>query len=49
MTVRGTDELRNWILSLGPWVEVIEPGALRKQVATLLREATDVYRDSQIA
>jgi proteasome accessory factor B len=43
MTVRGTTELRNWVLSLGPWVEVLEPGSLRKEIGDLLSEAMSLY------
>ncbi|MFZ0890508.1 MAG: WYL domain-containing protein [Candidatus Binataceae bacterium] len=43
MRVRGTTELRNFILSLGPWVKVLKPEALRKEVAGLARETTALY------
>jgi len=33
MQVRGTIELRNFILGLGPWVKVVKPPALRKEVS----------------
>src|SRR5208283_3956804 len=38
MRVRGTIELRNFILSLGPWVKVLKPPALRKEVSELAGE-----------
>ncbi len=43
MRVRGTTELRNFILSLGPWVKVLKPPALRKEIAKLAREAAALY------
>jgi predicted DNA-binding transcriptional regulator YafY len=43
MKVRGTTELKNWILSFGPWLEVVEPRELRAEVAGLLREAANRY------
>jgi proteasome accessory factor B len=43
MTVRGTMELRNWVLGLGPWAEVLEPAGLRKEVGKLLSEAATLY------
>lgn len=44
MTVRGTTELRNWILSLGPWVKILKPVELRDEVSTLLAHASRLYR-----
>jgi predicted DNA-binding transcriptional regulator YafY len=44
MTVRGTTELRNWILSLGPWVKVLKPTDLREEVSGLLAQAARLYR-----
>jgi len=43
MTVRGTTELASWILSLGPWVKVLRPRALRQEVGTLLASAAALY------
>jgi len=43
MTVRGTRELVNWILSLGPYVEVLEPEGLRREVADKARETAGLY------
>lgn len=43
MRVRGTMELRNFILGLGPWVEVLKPASLRRELAGLTREAADLY------
>jgi predicted DNA-binding transcriptional regulator YafY len=43
MTVRGTTELVSWILSLGPYVKVVKPRALRDEVAAALREAGRLY------
>lgn len=44
MTVRGTRELVNWILGLGPHVRVVSPAALRNEVVDHLREALRLYR-----
>ncbi len=46
MTVRGTTELRNWVLGFGPWLEVLKPPALRDEVSWLLRQAARNYRSS---
>ena len=43
-SVAGTIEIRFWILSWGPEVEVLEPGDLRAEVAERLRMAADLYR-----
>jgi proteasome accessory factor B len=43
MTVRGTTEVRNWVLNLGPWAEVLEPAHLRKEIGDLLSEAATLY------
>ena len=43
MTVRGTTELVSWILSLGPYVRVVKPRALRDEVAAALTEAGRLY------
>ena len=39
----GTIEIRLWILQWGSDVEVLEPAALREDVATTLREALGRY------
>jgi predicted DNA-binding transcriptional regulator YafY len=44
MKVRGTTELKNWIVSFGPWIEVLEPRELRAEVARMLRSAANLYR-----
>lgn len=44
MTVRGTIELRNWILGLGPWVEVLRPRELREEISGFLEQASRLYR-----
>jgi proteasome accessory factor B len=43
-TVSGTVEIRAWILSWGPDVEVLAPASLRDEVATLLAAAAGQYR-----
>lgn len=45
MTVHGTAELTNWILGLGPYVEVLRPRRLREEVAGLLRSAAALYSE----
>jgi predicted DNA-binding transcriptional regulator YafY len=42
-SVAGTIEIRFWILSWGPDVEVLEPADLRAQVAERLRTAAALY------
>ncbi len=42
-TIAGTIEIRLWILSWGDTVEVLQPAALRNDVATTLRRASDRY------
>jgi proteasome accessory factor B len=49
MTVRGTAELTNWIMSLTPWVEVIRPVELRHEVAHRLEDAAARYTTRQEA
>jgi predicted DNA-binding transcriptional regulator YafY len=44
MRVRGTEELKNWILGLGPWVEVVRPAALREAVRQAHADAVRLYR-----
>src|SRR5271166_2278795 len=46
MTVRGTTELANWIMSMGPWIEVLKPAALRKEIAQRHAKAARLYRVS---
>ena len=43
MTVRGTTELLPWLLSLGSYVEVLKPRALREQVQESLTNAIAIY------
>src|SRR5439155_24555432 len=43
MRVGGTRELKNWILSLGAFVRVLEPEALRKEVGATLAQASKLY------
>ncbi|MGD0945827.1 MAG: WYL domain-containing protein [Candidatus Binatia bacterium] len=47
MTVRGTEELRNWILGFGPWIKVLKPKSLRDEVAQLHRDAARLYGPSR--
>ncbi len=44
MTVKGTTELANWIMSMGPWMEVLKPAALRKEIAQRHAKAAGLYR-----
>jgi hypothetical protein len=43
MTVRGTRELKNWILSLGPYAKVLGPAWLRDEVREALATAARLY------
>ncbi|MGH7814749.1 MAG: helix-turn-helix transcriptional regulator [Candidatus Binataceae bacterium] len=43
MRVRGTTELRNFILSHGPWIEVLKPASLREEIAGLFAEGARLY------
>ena len=43
-TVSGTIEIRSWILSWGPDVEVLAPAELRAEVAGLVAAAAARYR-----
>ena len=44
MTVRGTTELVAWILSLGPYVQVLKPRTLRDEIQRSLRTAAALYK-----
>lgn len=44
MTVKGTTELANWIMSMGPWIEVLKPATLRKEIAQRHAKAARLYR-----
>jgi predicted DNA-binding transcriptional regulator YafY len=44
ITVRGTTELANWIMSMGPWIEVVRPASLRKEIAQRHASAARLYR-----
>jgi predicted DNA-binding transcriptional regulator YafY len=44
-SVRGTRELVNWILSFGPYVDVLGPESLRREVAETVRETAGLYGD----
>ncbi len=44
MDIKGTTELANWIMSMGPWIEVLKPLALRKDIARRHAEASRMYR-----
>lgn len=48
MTVRGTHELVNWLLSTSPWVEVLEPAELRDEVAARLGESAALYSEVRL-
>jgi len=43
LTVRGTAELKYWILGLGPHVEVLRPAALRAEIRAMLQRAVRAY------
>ena len=40
-------EIKRWVLSFGKNCQVLGPAALRKQVATELRETLDMYREEK--
>jgi proteasome accessory factor B len=44
ITVRGTTELANWIMSMGPWIEVLKPASLRREIAQRHARAARLYR-----
>ncbi len=44
MTVRGTTELKAWIMSMGHYVEVLRPKSLRDEMRDALTEARRLYR-----
>ena len=43
MTVRGTEELATWVMSMAPWVEVLKPETLRARVKEMLSEGLALY------
>lgn len=43
MTVRGTEELATWVMSMAPWVEVLKPESLRTRVREMLRRGLALY------
>ncbi|MEO8603606.1 MAG: WYL domain-containing protein [bacterium] len=43
LTVRGTAELKYWILGLGPHVEVLRPASLRAEIKAMLTRARRAY------
>lgn len=45
MTVRGTTELANWIMTNSPWIEVVKPLALREEIARRHAESVRLYGD----
>jgi predicted DNA-binding transcriptional regulator YafY len=45
MTVKGTTELANWIMSMGAWIEVLKPAALRNDIAGHHAKAARLYRN----
>jgi hypothetical protein len=40
----ASSELANWIMSMGPRIEVMKPVALRKDIARRHAEASRMYR-----
>lgn len=43
MTVRGTEELKNWILGFGSHLEVLQPAGLRDEVASAVDATAKLY------
>jgi CSLREA domain-containing protein len=44
MTVRGTTELKPWVMSMGHYVEVLRPNSLRDELREALTQARRLYR-----
>ncbi len=45
MTVRGTAELENWVMSMAPYVEVLKPRELRRNIAERHLTAAKIYNN----
>ncbi|WP_304820996.1 YafY family protein [Candidatus Binatus sp.] len=45
MTVRGTAELENWVMSMAPYVEVLKPRELRRNLAERHLRAAKLYNN----
>lgn len=43
MTVRGTEELKHWILGFGAYVQVLRPPELRAEIAATVRSMASLY------
>jgi len=43
MTVRGTDELRNWLMSFGPHIKVLKPASLARELRDLHGQSVELY------
>lgn len=43
MTVRGTEELASWVMSMAPWVEVLQPASLRERMKSMLADGLALY------
>jgi hypothetical protein len=43
LTVRGTDELRNWIMGFGPYIKVLKPESLAREVRDLHARSAELY------
>jgi len=43
--VPDTEQLRRWILSLQPYVEVLEPEELREDLKTIAKKSNTMYED----
>jgi predicted DNA-binding transcriptional regulator YafY len=48
MDVRGTVELVSWVLGFGDKAKILEPGQLRHQVLTELRNVGDLYAHDRV-
>lgn len=44
VSVRGMEELANWVMATTPWVEVLEPAELRDAVVERIEAGRRVYR-----
>jgi predicted DNA-binding transcriptional regulator YafY len=47
LRVRNTLSFRTWIMRWEKWVEVLEPGSLRKQIARMVHDLDVMYSDTQ--
>ncbi|MGH7781900.1 MAG: helix-turn-helix transcriptional regulator [Candidatus Binataceae bacterium] len=44
LKLKGTAELSNWIMAMSPYIEVLEPIALREEIKARIRDTARIYR-----